>query len=235
MDVGSRSDINSVSSIEGSVAKVKPRVTVVDHPMATEQLTLARDRRTNQVAFRKAIYRLGRIMAYEFLKTLETQKEKVETPLGVVEGGRVKGKDKLVIILVLRAAIPFVEGMYKNFPMARTGVISAWRGKAPRFPVEVSYWKIPKIHRDDVVIIADPMLATGHTLVEVARRVSKQGRPRRLAFMSVIATKEGIDYVAKAFPRAEFYTCAIDPGLDEHGYIVPGLGDAGDRSFGTPH
>ena len=216
------------------VAKVKPKVTVVDHPMAMEQLTLARDTRTNQVAFRKAIYRLGRIIAYEFLRTMETQRERVETPIGEADGARIKGKDKIVIILVLRAAIPFVEGMYKNFPMARTGVISAWRGKPPRFPIEVNYAKIPSIGRDDVVLIADPMLATGHTLVEVARRVSKQGRPRRLAFLSVIATRQGIDYVAKSFPRAEFYTCAIDPELDEHGYIVPGLGDAGDRSFGTP-
>jgi len=212
----------------------KPKVTVVDHPMVMEQLTLARDRRTNQVAFRKAIYRLGRYMAYEFLRTLETTKFEVETPLGSSPGRRVKGNDKVVIILVLRAAIPFVEGMYKNLPMARTGVISAWRGKPPRFPIEVSYAKIPKIRPDDVVIIADPMLATGHTLLEVAKRVAREGRPRRLVFFSVISTKKGIEYVARHFPRAEFYTCAIDPVLDEHGYIVPGLGDAGDRSFGAP-
>jgi len=213
---------------------VKPRVTVVDHPMVMEQLTLARDRRTNQVAFRKAIYRLGRYMAYEFLRTLETQGTSVRTPLGEAGGGKVKGNDKIVIILVLRAAIPFVEGMYKNFPMARTGVISAWRGPPPRFPIEVNYAKIPQIHSDDVVVIADPMLATGHTLLEVARRVARQGRPRRLVFFSVIATREGIEHVSKSFPKAEFYTCAVDPGLDEHGYIVPGLGDAGDRSFGAP-
>jgi uracil phosphoribosyltransferase len=216
------------------VILVKSRVTVVDHPMVVEQLTLARDRRTNQVAFRKAIYRLGRYMAYEFLRTMETQETRVETPLGEAKGGKVKGNDKIVIVLVLRAAIPFVEGMYKNFPMARTGVISAWRGPAPRFPIEVNYAKIPQIDRDDVVVIADPMLATGHTLVEVAKRVSKQGRPRRLVFFSVIATRQGIDYVSKRFPKAEFYTCAIDPGLDEHGYIIPGLGDSGDRSFGAP-
>ncbi|MCL5672618.1 MAG: uracil phosphoribosyltransferase [Nitrososphaerota archaeon] len=216
------------------VVRVKPRVTVVSHPMVLEQLTLARDKRTSQVAFRKAIYRLGRLMAYEFLRTLETEESEVETPLGLTRGGKVKGNDKIVIILVLRAAIPFVEGMYKNFPMARTGVISAWRGGAPDFPIEVTYAKIPQIKKDDVVVIADPMLATGHTLLEVARRVGKQGKPKRLAFFSVIATMTGINYVAKAFPRAEFYTCAVDPGLDEHGYIVPGLGDAGDRSFGTP-
>ena len=213
---------------------VKPRITVVSHPMVVEQLTLARDRRTSQVAFRKAIYRLGRLMAYEFLRTMETQDEEVETPLGVSKGGRVKGNDKIVIILVLRAAIPFVEGMYKNFPMARTGVISAWRGDPPGFPIEVNYVKIPRIRKDDVVVIADPMLATGHTLLEVAKRVAKQGRPRRLAFFSVIATVQGIRHVSKGFPRAEFYTCAIDPALDEHGYIVPGLGDAGDRAFGPP-
>jgi uracil phosphoribosyltransferase len=202
--------------------------------MVMEQLTLARDRRTNQVAFRKAIYRLGRFMAYEFLRTMETSRGDVATPLGKAPGGKVKGNDKVVIILVLRAAIPFVEGMYKNLPMARTGVISAWRGKAPKFPIEVSYVKIPTIRRDDVVIIADPMLATGHTLLEVARRVSKEGRPKRLVFFSVISTMTGIRHVARFFPHAEFYTCAIDPGLDEHGFIVPGLGDAGDRSFGAP-
>lgn len=214
---------------------MKPRVTVVDHPMVMEQLTLVRDKHTSQVAFRKAIYRLGRFMAYEFLRTMDIQEAMVETPLGPAKGGRVKGNDKIVIVLVLRAAIPFVEGMYKNFPMARTGVISAWRGKAPDFPIEVSYAKIPKIRSDDVVVIADPMLATGHTLREVAKRVAKQGRPKRLVFFSVIATNQGIDYVSKAFPRAEFYTCAIDPSLDDHGYIVPGLGDAGDRAFGAPH
>lgn len=203
--------------------------------MVMEQLTLVRDRHTNQVAFRKAVYRIGRYLAYEFLRTMDTQEIDVETPLRHAKGRKVKGNDKIVIILVLRAAIPFVEGMYKNFPMARTGVISAWRGKAPNFPIEVNYVKIPRIKGDDVVVIADPMLATGHTLREVAKRVAKQGRPKRLAFFSVIATRQGIDYVAKAFPRAEFYTCAIDPGLDELGYIVPGLGDAGDRSFGTPH
>jgi uracil phosphoribosyltransferase len=214
---------------------VKPKVTVMDHPMVMEQLSLVRDRRTNQVAFRKAIYRLGRFMAYEFLRTMDTQEIEVETPLGPSKGERVKGNDKIVIILVLRAAIPFVEGMYKNFPMARTGVISAWRGKPPDFHIEVNYTKIPRISHDDVVVIADPMLATGHTLSEVAKRVVKLRRPKRLAFFSVISTRQGIDYVARDFPQAEFYTCAIDPALNDHGYIVPGLGDAGDRSFGAPN
>jgi uracil phosphoribosyltransferase len=199
--------------------------------MVLEQLTLARDKRMNQVAFRKAIFRLGRLLAHEFLRTFETEEFPIETPLGRTTGYRIKGNDKIEIIMVLRASIPFVEGMYKELPKAKTGVISAWRGKAPKFSIEVKYAKIPDIHPDDVVIIADPMLATGHTLVEVAKAVMEKGKPKRLVFFSVIATKQGIQYVSKAYPKAEFYTCAIDPTLDEHGYIVPGLGDAGDRAF----
>lgn len=214
---------------------MNPKVTVVDHPMVQEQLTLVRDRRSNQVAFRKAVYRLGRLMAYEFLRTMETEEVDVETPMGRARGRRVMGNDKIIIILILRAAIPFVEGMYKSLPMARTGVISAWRGKPPAFKIEVKYERIPDIQADDVVIMADPMLATGHTLREVAKHVLTGRKPKRVAFFSVISTRRGIDYVAKEFPRAEFYTCAIDAKLDSHGYIVPGLGDAGDRSFGTPH
>jgi uracil phosphoribosyltransferase len=213
----------------------RPRITVVDHPMVMEQLTLARDKRTNQVAFRKAIYRLGRFLAYEFLKTMEREKVRIETPLKATVGYKVKGNDKVVIIMILRASIPFVEGMYKNLPLARTGVISAWRGEAPDFPIEVSYAKIPTIHSDDVVIIADPMLATGHTLREVAKRVVQKEKPERLVFFSVLSTMKGIKYVQRGFPEAEFYTCGIDPELNDHGYIVPGLGDAGDRAFGAPY
>jgi len=211
------------------------KVCVVDHPIVQEQLTLVRDRGSNQVEFRKAVFRLGRYMAYEFLKTMEQKEVAVETPLGSAKGRVVKGRDHVVIVLILRAAIPFVEGMYKNFPMARTAIVSAWRGKPPDFPIEVRYSKVPEIGRQDVVIIADPMLATGHTLSEVTKLTLDGRKPRRVVFFSIISTRQGIDYVAKRFPKAEFYTCAIDPGLNEHGYIVPGLGDAGDRAFGAPH
>ena len=211
-----------------------PRLTVVDHPLVQEQLALVRDRRTGQVAFRKAVHRLGRLMAYEFLRGAETEEVVVQTPLGKARGRRVKGADRVVIVLVLRAAIPFVEGIYKSIPLARTGVVSAWRGEAPDFSIEVRYSKVPRIGREETVIFADPMLATGHTLVEVARRTLKGRKPRRLAFFSVISTMRGIERVAEEFPSGEFYTCAVDPGLDSRGYIVPGLGDAGDRSFGAP-
>ncbi len=212
-----------------------PRVSVVDHPVVQEQLTIVRDRRSNQVEFRKAVYRLGRYMGYEFLRTIDTKEVAVRTPLGSAKGRVVRGRSHVVIVLILRAAIPFVEGMYENFPMAKTAIVSAWRGKPPDFPIEVRYSKVPEIGSQDVVVVADPMLATGHTLAEVAKLALKGKRPRRVVFFSIISTRRGIDYVADRFPKAEFYTCAIDPGLDEHGYIVPGLGDAGDRAFGAPH
>jgi len=212
-----------------------PRITVVKHPMALEQLTLARDKRSDQVIFRKAIFRLGRMLAYEFLRTLETKEVQVETPLEKSRGKKIKGNDKIVIVMILRASIPFVEGMYKMLPMARTGIISAWRGEPPDFRIEVSYAKIPTIHEDDIVIIADPMLATGHTLLEVANRVMARGKPKRLVFFSVISARQGINHVSRVYPNAEFYTCAIDRKLNKEGYILPGLGDAGDRAFGSPY
>lgn len=214
---------------------MKPKVTVPNHPMIQEQLTLARDKRSNQVVFRKAIYRLGRLLAYEFLRTMGTEEFDIETPISKAKGYRIKDNDKIVIIMVLRASIPFVEGMYKMLPLARTGIISAWRGKPPEFEIELSYSKIPPISNDDIVIIADPMLATGHTLLKVAEKVTERSKPKRLIFFSVIATMKGIEYVSQKFPDAEFYTCAIDPELNDHGYIVPGLGDAGDRAFGSPY
>lgn len=215
---------------------LKPPVqmTVVNHPVIQEQLSIARDARSNQIEFRKAIFRIGRFMAYEFMKTMPLEEYELRTPLGVTKGYRVPDRDKVVLILVLRAAIPFVEGFYKMFPQARTGVVSAWRGPPPEFHIEVNYTKVPQFDSHDILIVADPMLATGNTLVEVARRLLEKGRPKRLVFTTVVACPPGIDRLRSAFPSAEIYTCAIDPELNSRGYIVPGLGDAGDRCFGSP-
>lgn len=210
------------------------QITVVKHPIILEQLGVARNKNSNQIEFRKAIYRIGRHMAYEFVRTLELEEYPLETPLAGATGYRILERDKVLIVLVLRAAIPFVEGLYKMFPMARTGVISAWRGPEPKFNVEVNYVKVPDIYPEDIVIVADPMLATGNTLIEIGKKVLERGKPKRLVFMSVVAVMSGITRVLKRFPDAEIYTCAIDPKLNNKGYIVPGLGDAGDRCFGSP-
>ena len=222
------------SRLRKELKPLPKQVTVVKHPIILEQLSIARNKNSNQIEFRKAIYRIGRHMAYEFMRTLELQEYSMETPLSKTTGYRVLERDKVLIVLVLRAAIPFVEGLYKMFPMARTGIISAWRGPAPKFKVDVNYVKIPDISQQDTVMVADPMLATGNTLIEIGKKVLQRGRPKRLVFISVLAVMVGIKRIIKEFPEAEIYTCAIDPELNRKGYIVPGLGDAGDRCFGSP-
>lgn len=214
--------------------QIPQQVRVIEHPIVLEQLSVARNKHSNQVEFRKAVFRIGRVMGLEFMRTLPIEQYEIETPLTRTRGYRVADKDKILIILVLRAAIPLVEGLYKVFPNARTGVISAWRGPAPDFKIDINYSKIPKINSDDVLIIADPMLATGNTLVEVTRKILELGRPKRLVFLTVISCEEGINRLLSNFPQAEIFTCAVDPELNSKGYIVPGLGDAGDRAFGSP-
>jgi len=215
------------------------RVVVIDHPLAQAILTTLRDRNTRQIEFRKGLVRLGRLIAYEIVKSLDVEPVEVETPLGVkARGVRIKDLDHVVIVQVLRAAMPLVEGLVKIFANARMGVVSARRVEESHrpgslnFEVEVSYVKVPKISNDDILIIADPMLATGSTITTVLKHVLKYGNPKRIIIVSVIATNYGIERVLKEYPSAEIYTVAIDPEINENGYIVPGLGDAGDRAFG---
>jgi uracil phosphoribosyltransferase len=212
---------------------------VIDHPLAQAILTTLRDRNTRQIEFRKGLVRLGRLIAYEIVKSLDVEPVEVETPLGVkARGVRIKDLDHVVIVQVLRAAMPLVEGLVKIFANARMGVVSARRVEESHrpgslnFEVEVSYVKVPKISNDDILIIADPMLATGSTITTVLKHVLKYGNPKRIIIVSVIATNYGIERVLKEYPSAEIYTVAIDPEINENGYIVPGLGDAGDRAFG---
>jgi uracil phosphoribosyltransferase len=213
---------------------MRPNVNVVEHPMVQEQLLVARNKDSNQAQFREALFEIGRCIAYEFLDTLETTQVTVKTPLGVAQGRKVKDADRIVLVLVLRAAIPFVEGILKVFPFARTAVVSAWREEPPKFRIKIEYAKLPRISKDNIVIFADPMLATGNTLRSVAEIVLNGKKPKRVAFFSAISTEPGINHVASRFPNGEFYTCATDPYIDDRGYIVPGLGDAGDRTFGVP-
>lgn len=211
------------------------RLNVLDHPLIAEYLAILRNAKTGRKEFHSAMRLLGRYSAYEVARTMDTETGSVKTPLGVSRTERLKGPKDLAVILVLRAAIPFVEGVRDVFPESRVGVVSAWRGKPPELSVEVGYLKVPKITSKDTVIVADPMLATGHTLAEVASRVLEGHSPRRLIFMSVLATREGLSLVSARHPKGEFFTCAVDPKLDSRGYIVPGLGDAGDRLFGEPY
>ncbi|AFK22802.1 uracil phosphoribosyltransferase [Pyrococcus sp. ST04] len=205
-----------------------------DSPFIMEILTQLRDKNTDSIAFRKGLVKLGRYMAYEITKTMDVETIKVETPLEETEGIIIKDRRNVVIITVLRAAIPLMEGLIKVFEHARVGIVSAVRGKAPKFEIEMDYVKIPQIKPEDTVIVADPMIATGSTLTRVLEEVKKYGEPKRTIIVGVLAAPEGITKIKSKFPEVEIFVAKIDRELDDKGYILPGLGDAGDRAFGEP-
>ncbi len=219
------------------------KVKVLDHPYVQAVLTTLRDKNTTQIDFRKSLVRLGRAYGLEIIREFETETTYVETPLGVkAKGLRIKEADKVVIVTVLRAAWPMTEGLIKVFPQARQGIVSARRveeeGMKPgyRFNIEVSYVKIPKIEPDDVVIVVDPMVATGSTMDTILNEVVKRGKAKRYAIASAIITPIAIERISKVAKElgidVTVYTASIDPEINDKGYIVPGLGDAGDRAFG---
>ena len=211
---------------------------MVDHRLAQEILTTLRDKRTNQITFRTGLIQLGQLMGIEIAKTMAYTEVEVETPAGVkAKGISLTDAQNVVIVNVLRAAIPFVEGLLKVLPAARQSVIGAKRIEegvaAPSysFRIELYYSKISTICPNDTLIIADPMLASGCTLIAVLGEVMKCCSPKRIIVASVISTPLGVSRILEKYPEVEIFTVAVDDGLDEHGYIVPGLGDAGDRAF----
>ena len=214
---------------------------LVTHALAKDELSKIRDVETEQVGFRKGLVRLGRICGYEIIDgRMETEYVEIETPLTTTMGERVQGLDDVVIVNVLRAATPFVEGLLKAFPRARQGVISASRDESAgmdddgTFPIAVDYEKMPEIKPEDTVIVADPMLATGSTMCTVLESITENApTPENLIVLSAVAAPAGIVRLSEAFPDVDLLTVAIDDELDEDGFIVPGLGDAGDRAFRT--
>jgi len=213
---------------------------LITHALAKDTLSKIRDAETEQVGFRKGLVKLGRISGYEIIDgAMDTEYVSIETPLTETTGERVKGLDDVVIINVLRAATPFVEGLLKAFPRAKQGVISAGRDEEAgmedgQFPITIDYIKLPEITEDDTVIVADPMLATGSTMCAVLEEiVAEQPNPENLFVLSAVSAPAGLIRVGDAFPQADLLTVSIDDRLDDDGFIVPGLGDAGDRAFRT--
>ena len=213
---------------------------LITHALATDTLSRLRDVETEQVAFRKGLVKLGRICGYEIIDgAMETEYVPVQTPLAETTGERVKGLENVVIVNVLRAATPFVEGLLKAFPRAKQGVISAGRDEAAgmtdgEFPITIDYVKLPEIGPDDTVIVADPMLATGSTMCAVLDHVRDEADDfEDLFVLSAVSAPDGLVRVGEAVPEADLLTVAIDDRLDEDGFILPGLGDAGDRAFRT--
>jgi uracil phosphoribosyltransferase len=213
---------------------------LITHALARDTLSRLRSAETEQVAFRKGLVKLGRICGYEIIDgAMETEYVSITTPLAETTGERVKGLDDVVIVNVLRAATPFVEGLLKAFPRAKQGVISAGRDESAgmtdgEFPITIDYTKLPEITAEDTVIVADPMLATGSTMCRVLEHVlDGVADPEDLFVLSAVSAPSGLLRVQERFPETDLLTVSIDDRLDDDGFIVPGLGDAGDRAFRT--
>ncbi|HET7882543.1 MAG TPA: uracil phosphoribosyltransferase [Acetobacteraceae bacterium] len=205
-------------------------VTVVDHPLVRHKLTLLRRKETPTAEFRRLMRELSLLMAYEVTRGLATETVAIDTPLEAMEAPLLSGK-KLCFVSVLRAGNGMLEGMLDLVPSARVGHIGLYRDPHTLVPVEY-YLKLPDDVQDRVVIVVDPMVATGHSAVAAMTRLRQAG-VAQISFVCLIAAPEGLAALADAHPGLPVYVAAIDRELDGHGYIRPGLGDAGDRLFGT--
>lgn len=205
----------------------------VNHLLVQERLSRIRRRNVGRVEFRAGVREIGRLISYQFANSLDKEEFDVETPMGTAKGVKIKDWDDLIVVSVLRAAIPMVEGIMRVFQEAQSGVAGAWRSDEPPFPVEVGYLRLPEVD-GKIVIVADPMLATGNTLVAILDRIKELGTPKRLVMFNIISAPEGLEKVLSQHPDVELYTASVDKELTCDGYIVPGLGDAGDIAFGKP-
>jgi uracil phosphoribosyltransferase len=205
-------------------------VHVIDHPLVQHKLTLMRRKDASTNSFRRLLGELAMLMTYEVTRDLPTQEIEVETPLEVTTGKVVDGK-KLVFVSILRAGTGILDGMLSVVPGARVGHIGLYRDPKTLTAVEY-YFKLPSEMQERDIIVVDPMLATGNSAVAAVDRL-KELNPKSIKFVCLLAAPEGVATLQKAHPDVPIYTATIDRQLNDHGYILPGLGDAGDRIFGT--
>ena len=203
---------------------------VVDHPLIRHKLTLMRDAGVPTSQFRQLLREIGLLLGYEVLRDLETEMVAVTTPLETTRAPRLEGK-KLCFVSILRAGEGLLAGMLDLVPSARVGHVGLYRDPKTLEAVEY-YLKLPDRLDERLCVIVDPMLATGNSAVAAVQRV-KQAGAKRLKFVALLAAPEGIAAFAAAHPDVPVYVATIDRQLNDHGYILPGLGDAGDRLFGT--
>ena len=207
-----------------------PMVHVIDHPLVQHKLTLMRQKDASTNSFRTLLNELAMLMAYEVTRDMPTHQVEIETPLEIMAAPMIDGK-KLVLVSILRAGTGILDGMLTVVPGARVGHIGLYRDPKTLKAVEY-YFKMPKDTQERDVIVVDPMLATGNSAVAAIERV-KALKPKSIKFVCLLTCPEGIATLRKAHPDVTIYTAAVDRQLNDHGYILPGLGDAGDRIFGT--
>lgn len=208
----------------------EPRVHVIDHPLVQHKLTLMRRKETSTNSFRRLLSELSMLLAYEVTRDMPMHEVEIETPLETMKSRLIDGK-KTVFVSIMRAGAGILDGMLQVIPGARIAHIGLYRDPKTMVAVEY-YFKVPADMHDRDAIVVDPMLATGNSAVAAVDRL-KETRPKSIRFVCLLAAPEGIANMQRHHPDVPIYTAAIDRQLDSHGYIVPGLGDAGDRIFGT--
>ncbi len=207
-----------------------PNVTVVNHPLVLHKLTQMRKSDASTQTFRTLLGEISMLLAYEATRDMKLVVQEIETPITTMKAPVLEGK-KVVLVAILRAGQGIVDGMLQLIPAARVGHIGLYRDPKTLQPVEYFY-KVPADLHDRDVILCDPMLATGNSAVAAIDRI-KRSNPGSLKFVCLLACPEGIRTLREHHPDVPVFTAAVDERLNDHGYIVPGLGDAGDRMFGT--
>ncbi|MFA5538932.1 MAG: uracil phosphoribosyltransferase [Gemmobacter sp.] len=205
-------------------------LTIVTHPLVQHKLTLMRDKNTSTASFRRLLREISLLLAYEVTRDLDLAMTTIETPLCRMQAPVLEGK-KLALISILRAGNGLLDGILELIPAARVGFVGLYRDPVTLQPVQY-YYKVPDALEDRLVVVVDPMLATGNSSA-AALTLLKQSGARNLRFLCLLAAPEGIARMKQAHPDVPIITAAVDDRLDDHAYIVPGLGDAGDRMFGT--
>ena len=203
---------------------------IFDHPLIQHKLSILRDANTSTKDFRELVNEIAMLMTYEATRDLPTEDIKVKTPCGVANCKHIAGR-KMAFVPILRAGLGMVDGCLKLVPAARVGHIGLYRDETTHTPVEY-YCKLPKDIEEREVFVVDPMLATGGSAIDAITQI-KLRNPRKIIFMCLIAAPEGLKALEEAHPDVDIYCAALDDKLNEDCYIIPGLGDAGDRIFGT--
>jgi len=205
-------------------------LTIVRHPLVQHKLTLMRDKATSTKSFRQLLREISHLLAYEVTRALPMTTTRIETPLCEMDAPTIEGK-KLALISILRAGNGLLDGILELIPAARVGFVGLYRDPETLKPVQY-YYKVPSELEDRVTIVVDPMLATGNSSAAAVDLLKASGA-RDIRFMCLLAAPEGIARMKEAHPDVPIVTAAVDSHLNDHGYIVPGLGDAGDRMYGT--
>lgn len=206
------------------------KLQVFDHPLIAHKVSIMRQIETGSKDFRELLNEIAMLMGYEVTRDLPLEDYTIETPLETMVAKRISGK-KLAIVPILRAGLGMVDGLLKLIPVAKVGHIGLYRDPDTHTPVEY-YFKMPEDIENRIVIVVDPMLATGGSAIDAITMLKKRG-VTNIRFMCLVAAPEGVKALQEAHPDVDIYAAALDRQLNDHKYILPGLGDAGDRIFGT--